>query len=88
MYKLAMNSKKTLIFIQNRNYFYTQSRLLQNSNIVNSNNKDPNNKNRWKWILGRKGSKKYSHELADDINKILFYCNIVLLFKTTKRLYY
>lgn len=84
----AMNSKKPFILRESRKYFYTKSRLLQNNNNVYFNNEDPNNKNKWKWILGRKGSQIYSHQLAEDIlksgkhpsadaiNKILFNCKI------------
>jgi hypothetical protein len=84
----AMNSKKTYLFKQIRKYYLPNIRLFYSNNNINANNYDPNNKNKWKYILGRKGIQKHPHRIAFDfikkneypsvdiINEILSYCNI------------
>jgi GIY-YIG catalytic domain len=83
----AMNSKKIFILTRKQNYFWKRVQLYHNSN-KNPNNKEPNQKNKWKIILGRKGLQKHPHDIAHNvikknkvvtveiINDILSYCNI------------
>lgn len=62
---------------------------MNNNNLSNGSNKEPNKKkNKWKEILGKQGIKEHSFNLvvkcinenkeinADIINQILFFCNI------------
>jgi GIY-YIG catalytic domain len=94
----AMNSKKTFLFKQIRKYYISNIRLFYSNNNINTNNNDPNNKNKWKFILGRKGLQKYPHRIAFDflkkneypsvdiINEILSHCNIRITEKQLTKL--
>ena len=84
--------KYTMLINRIKNYIRKYS---NKSNINNKHNNwninpkfNPNNKNKWKDLLGKKGIKQYSFKLANEwlkdkkpanaliINDILFFCNI------------
>lgn len=83
-----MNSKKIFILTKKQNYYWIRVQSYQSSSNINPNNKEPDKKNKWKIILGRKGLQKYPHNIAHDviknnkivtvdiINDIMSYCNI------------
>jgi hypothetical protein len=84
----AMNSKNIFLLTRKRSYFSITTRFFHKNSNLNLKNNDPNSKNKWKIILGRKRLQKHAHILAhiiiknnkkpiaEDINEILSYCNI------------
>jgi hypothetical protein len=61
--KYLLTRRKIFIF------FSSKIRFLHSSNISFNNNNDPKKKNQWKIILGKDGSKKVAHKIAQDCLK-------------------
>jgi len=86
----AMNSNRMYIIIKRQRFSFENIRYFQSdsNNAVNPNNRNPNEKNKWKSIFGGKGLQEFAHKIANSvikenkvptveiINKILSYCNI------------
>jgi hypothetical protein len=83
-----MNSEKMFILFNKQRFTSVNMRYFHSNNTINTNNKDPNPKNKWKTILGKIGLQEYAHKIAhniieenkkptvEDINKILSFHNI------------
>lgn len=50
-----MNSKKHIYINKKQNYYWIRVQSYQRYSNINPNNKEPDKKNKWKIILGRKG---------------------------------
>ena len=84
----AMNSEKMFILFNKQRFTSVDMRCFHSNNTINTNNNDPNSKNKWKTILGKIGLQEYAHKIAhniieenkkptvEDINNILSFHNI------------